>query len=145
MAGPLGVNVSEFIQAIQISKQIFDSFFDPFENAPEQIRLLVSTSEDLHGILTESEELLKSCNRAYPGQKSFNRRLQETDAFIRKYRFLVDTSDDGTTPLARTASRSRQIFQTFMHTFEERKARRIHEGLMFEMQKFIQFILVLAL
>jgi hypothetical protein len=142
------ISATEILQGVQILKKIIDSFVDPFGNAPEQIRLLVSTSQDLHDVLTESEELLRSCNRAYPGQKNFLRRLEETDAFIKKYSALADPANDGTVPLSKTKSKTARpikIIKTIMHTFEEDKAKKIHDGLQFEMQKLIQFLLLLGL
>ena len=141
MASPLGFNVGEFIQAIRKSKQIYDTFYDEFDKAPEQIKLLVSTSKYLHDILSESESLLKQCDRTYPGHSTFIRRLNETDAFIRKHCTLVETESDGTG----SPPGYQRVWHTLKYAFGERRAKKIHDGLMIEMQKFITFILMLAL
>jgi hypothetical protein len=136
MASP--VSVSEIFLGVQILKRMIESFVDPFGNAPEQIRLLISTSQDLHNVLTESEDLLKSCNRAYPGQRNFLRRLEETDAFIKRYQVLAKEA-------LSKRNKSIKVIKTFMHSFEDEKAKSIHAGLQFEMQKLIQFLLLLGL
>jgi hypothetical protein len=113
------VGVGEIILGVQILNTIIESFVEPYTNVPEEIVLLIRTSRGLHSMLTESENLLRSCNRAYHGQRNFFRRLNETDAFIERYQVA--------------------------HTFEESKARNIHAGLKFEMQKLIQFLFLLGL
>jgi hypothetical protein len=136
MASP--VSISEIFFGIQILRRIVESFVDPYNKAPEQILLLISTSRDLHSMLTESEDLLRSCNRAYPGQRNFLRRLEETDAFIKRYQILA----------AETQSKRKKPMKAIMtvaHSFEDDKARSIHAGLQFEMQKLIQFLLLLGL
>jgi hypothetical protein len=135
MSGP--VSVGDVLLGVQILKRIVDSFVDPYGNAPEQIVLLVSTSRDLHSMLTESEDLLRSCNRAYPGQRNFIRRLEETDAFIKRYQVLARETSRRNIPM--------MAIMTILHSFEQDRARNIHAALQFEMQKLIQFLLLLGL
>jgi hypothetical protein len=132
----------EYSLAIKKAEQIYTNFYDPHDRAPEQIKLLVGTAKDIYDILKESEELLKLGQRPYPAQQNFNSRLEQTDAFIRKYCSMRDPLPTNT---AAGASRPRQIWQSIVYNYDERKARKIHDGLMAEMHKFIQFILVLAL
>jgi hypothetical protein len=141
MASPLGVNISEFTQAIRKARQIYDTFYDEYDRGPEQIKMLVSTSKYLHDILSESESLLTQCDRAYPGHPTFMRRLNETDAFIRRHCTLVELESDETG----SPPGYQRIWHTLKFSFSERRGKKIYDGLMIEMQKFITFILMLAL
>jgi len=142
MEGTIGVNIPEILRGIKRAHDIHENFFDPFNAAPEQIRLLVNTSKDAHDVLQESELLLRQCNRPYPGQDSFNKRLKETQTFIKRYCEWKDIPSDD---MNDSPPRVRKTWKTFKYSWEDKKTKQLHNGLMIEMQKFIQFILVLAL
>jgi hypothetical protein len=132
----------EYSLSIRKAEQIYTNFYDPHDKAPEGIKSLVGTAKDIYDILKESEELIKLGQRPYPAQQNFNRRLEQTDTFIRKYCSMRDPSP---TDIAGGTSRPRQIWQSIVYNYDDRKARKIHDWLMGEMHKFIQFIMVLAL
>jgi hypothetical protein len=133
--------IPEYAQAIRKADQIYTRFYDPHDSAPKQIKLLVGTVKDVYDLLKESDGLIAGSHRPYPGQQNLNRRLEETDLFIRKY----SSQYEMLSPDAATPYRPRQLLRIIGNTFDERKARKIHDGLMAEMHKLIQFIMVLAL
>ncbi|KAF2666426.1 hypothetical protein BT63DRAFT_58465 [Microthyrium microscopicum] len=141
-SSPIGVNITEILTGIRKSKYIYDTYYDPYERANGRLQSLVSTSKDLHDVLQESERLLRLWNRHYPGQTSLNRRLQETHAFIRRFCDLEQLSQEDA---SFSPPRRKQSWKLFRYGWEERRAMQIHEGLMMELHKFIQFILVVAL
>lgn len=157
MANPLGTNASEFLSAIRVAKvlqsslaslglqltafqRIYDTFFDEFDEAPARVQELLSTVKYLSDILQESEALLASCNRTFPGQDTFTRKLEECDQFIRKRCTRVPESSEIGSPV-----RVRKIWHTPSSAFEDQEAQRINDGLQVEMQKLVLFILTLAL
>jgi hypothetical protein len=136
------MSMPEYSQAIQKADRIANNFHDAVDRAPEDIKLLIGTAKDIHDILKESEQLIKFGQRPYPGQLNFNRRLDQTYAFIRKY---YSPTDFDLSDLRASVSRLPESRIGSLQSLEHRRAKHIHDGLMAEMHKFIQFIFVLAL
>lgn len=132
---------TEYTYGIKKSEEIYNNFFDPYDRASQQIRLLVGTAKDIHDILIESEGLIKLDQRPYPGQSTFNKRLAETDSFVQRYCTLREPSPSDTGSIYRPG----RVLDRVRYAADDRKAKKIHEALMGELQKFIQFILVLAM
>jgi hypothetical protein len=141
MESSLGVNITEVTQGISKTSKIYTDYFDA-SDGPEGIRRLVSTVKDLHDVLKESENLLHNYNRPYPGQWKLNRRLDEIEIFVGKYCKVGETSPEE--PSASPPQR-RRVWTELQYAFERRRAVQMRESLLMEVQKFIQFILVLCL
>lgn len=142
MEAPIGVNISEILQGIKRARDIYDAFFDPFNAAPEPIRQLVNTAKDIHDILQESELLLRMCNRPFPGQQGFNKRLNETYIFISRY--CEPSQVQPRNPVGSPVP-TPLVWKHLRNSWEDKKVKQLHNALMIETQKFMQFIFVLAL
>jgi len=88
MGSPIQISVTEILQSLERAKKVYDSFNDEFDSADNRIKELFGTSQLLHGVLAESEELLLRCNRTFPAHESFIKKLRELDRFIDKYSTL---------------------------------------------------------
>ena len=144
MAAP-GFSVFELLQAADKAKHVYNTFYGEFDNAPSRIQELAETSKYLHDILENVRKIVEWYGVVFPGESSFNKRLEECDSFIKKYSALqpVDPADASSSDKS-VQQRFRRVWLTtryaFNHNSDELKA-----GLLLEMQKLNTFILVYAL
>jgi hypothetical protein len=122
------------------SQEIYDSYYDSLGSEPVSIRILLNVIKQLHDILTESDAFLRDCNRPYPAPRPFRRILDDSNALIgRNCRVGENDSDGSGSPTGRS------LFWLRLTAQSEQRARSLCEGLQLELQKFISFILILAL
>jgi hypothetical protein len=148
MAATPGFSVSELIQAIGACKSLYTAFVDEYESAPAKIKELVDTCKYLQNVLEDVKSLLEYYGDVYPNESSFQRKLDECDDFINKYRSLKQDylkSVGEATVTARTRIAWEKAWQTGRYPLDDVRARDLKDGLLLEIQKLVLFILVFAL
>jgi hypothetical protein len=134
-------NVSELMIASRRASEIYRNFHDPSGGVPKQIQLLIRASKQLNDIVTESEGLLRQCNRIYPGSRTLMRRLEETDSFVQRHCSVTERESDGS-----DSPPGRYLFWLqSKYELGEPRAKRIYDGLKIETQRLISFIFIVAL
>jgi len=144
MSGP-GFSVTELFQAIAKCKDIYNSFKDEYECAPSKIKELVDTCKYLRDLLEDFQSILGD---SYQQGISFERTLDECEAFIEKYKSLKEdylTSINATTITSRARNAWDRAWQTGQFAFAGDRARYLKDALSLEIQKLVLFILVFAL
>ena len=136
-----GFSVSELIAALRAATNVYNAFFDDFQNAPARIRELAETSKYLHDILESFLTLFAHYGGVFPAETTYRRRLAECDAFIGKYSQLklVDSTDER----CKLPQKYRRVWQTTKFAFDN--AQRLEHLLSLEIQKLVPYILLFAL
>jgi hypothetical protein len=132
--------VFDFIGAIHEVKPKYEIYDQDIEFAPQSLRLILTCCKDLLDMLLESEDLFKRYNRPYPAQAVLIKRLNDTVTFIQRHdrgRRSSGGSD--------ADSSNQPIWNDDLNLFEQTRARMLHDTMMMESQKLIQFLLVLSL
>lgn len=146
MAAP-GFSVTDLLQAADKAKHVYNTFYGEFDNAPARIQELAETSKYLHDILENVRKIVEWYGVVFPGESSFNKRLEECDTFIDKYSALqpIDPADASAIANGKTIpQRFRRVWLTTRYAFNH-NSDRLKDGLLLEMQKLNTFILVYAL
>ncbi|KAK3059551.1 hypothetical protein LTS18_010569, partial [Coniosporium uncinatum] len=143
MGSPIQISVTEILQSLERAKKVYDSFNDEFDSADNRIKELFGTSQLLHGVLAESEELLLRCNRTFPAHESFIKKLRELDRFIDKYSTLRPSEGSGNGSQGNEPGRMKRYWQITRFAFDD--AEELKNGLQLEMQQLVTFVLLLAL
>ena len=136
-----GFSVSELIAALKTVTNVYDAFFDDFQNAPARIRELAETSKYLHDILENFLTLLAHYGGVFPAETTYRRRLAECEAFINKYSELKPV--DPTNERCKLPQRYRRVWQTTKFAFDDVQS--LEHRLSLEIQKLVPYIVLFAL
>lgn len=137
-----GVGYGDVVTAFKQGKQIWDSFYDDFENAPKRIRELLEIATSVRDSVVQWDELVKGWGQELPGLESIKKKLDEADEFVKKYSELVPEQPGVFSVDAR--HRAKRFFKTWRHAFDER-ARHIKEGLQLLLQMLHDKVFLIAL
>jgi hypothetical protein len=127
-------DVVGFIESIHRYKVKYESYEQDLDSAPDALRPLISACRDLLELLAEAVGLFTRCSRPYPAQTVLAKRLDETNVFLERYH--------GQSPALVGLGGESWITPGL---YDTTRAKRIHEAILMECQKLIQFLLVLSL
>ncbi|OCK75628.1 hypothetical protein K432DRAFT_429280 [Lepidopterella palustris CBS 459.81] len=135
-------SIPEIIRAIETATRIYDAFFDNYDNASARIRDLADTVKYLRDILSCFHALFAQYGGVFPAEASFEKCLEECDAFLKKFRMLrPDNAAQGTGNLQQI---SRWVWQTARFALADDQAQRLEKRMSLEIQKLVPFILLFA-
>ena len=143
-----GFSIPDLLQGIAKAKNIYDTFTDEYESAPARIKELVDTAKYLHDVLQDCQILLEQSGDAYPHEATFDRKLDECEAYIKQYKALKEDHLEAVTRqtfASRLLHTSQRVLQTTQFAFDDQRAKDLKDGLQLEIQKLLLYILVVAL
>lgn len=134
-----GVGYGDIVTAIRQGHHLYSSFADDFESSPQQIRDLLHTSQQLRDTIEKYVALFARWGQQLPGVESIVSKLEEADAFVKKYSVLVPQHGSG------GVNRAKRIWATSRHAFDHSKAEKITEGLQLQLTMLLANVFLFGL
>lgn len=116
-----GVGYGDIVTAIRQGKQLYDSFYDDFENAPKQVLELLEISKDVRDTVLRYEEVVSRWGQRLPGIEAIKSKLDEADKIVEKNSVLVEDQTE-------VQKRLKRVWKTARFGFDER-ADKVKNGL----------------
>lgn len=135
-----GVGYGDIVTAIRQGKQLYDSFYDEFENSPKQIQELLQISKDVRDTVLRYEEVVSRWGQRLPGIEAIKAKLDEADKIVEKNSVLITepgVSSNG------VQYKFHRVWKTARLGFDERVSR-ITDGLQLQLGMLVAKFFAIA-
>ncbi|KAK1091120.1 hypothetical protein LTR48_006937 [Friedmanniomyces endolithicus] len=141
MAVPPGYSVNDLILAIGKVKDVFDVFFDEYQNAPRQLRELRDELQRLQDELGGLKLIEVETGKSYTGRDALQTTLNECEAFVKSHRSALTRSRGG----VRRGDTASGVLQTGLFAFEQQSYERLLDHLSRRRIELVGFYVLLLL
>ncbi|KAK5724655.1 hypothetical protein LTR15_004702 [Elasticomyces elasticus] len=140
MAGP-GYSVTDLIQAVKKVKDIYDAFFDEYQNAPRKLGELQKELQRLQEELQGLKQIEQETGKSYTGRDALQSTLDECETFLESHKSALVRSRAG---LGRSDTTLR-VLKTGLFAFEQENFERLLDNLSRRRIELIGFYVLLLL
>ncbi|KAK1071559.1 hypothetical protein LTR74_003189 [Friedmanniomyces endolithicus] len=141
MAVPPGYSVNDLILAISKVKDVFDAFFDEYQNAPRQLRDLRDELQRLQDELGGLKLIEVETGKSYTGRDALQTTLNECEAFVKSHKSALTRSRGG----LRRGDTASGVLQTGLFAFEQQSYERLLDHLSRRRIELVGFYVLLLL
>ncbi|KAK0270738.1 hypothetical protein LTR35_014020 [Friedmanniomyces endolithicus] len=141
MAVPPGYSVNDLILAIGKVKDVFDVFFDEYQNAPRQLRELRDELQRLQDELGGLKLIEVETGKSYTGRDALQTTLNECEAFVKSHKSALTRSRGG----LRRGDTALGVLQTGLFAFEQQSYERLLDHLSRRRIELVGFYVLLLL
>lgn len=135
-----GVGYGDIVTAIRQGKQLYDSFYDDFQNSPKQVQELLEVAKDVRDTVLRYEDVLSRWGQRLPGIEAIKSKLDEADNLVKRNSELIEQPGVAANGVQ---YRMKRVWKTARLGFDER-IKKVTDGLQLQLGMLVAKFFAIA-